>query len=115
MSIFEDINNTTEKASNIGERYVKTSHRYFKLKLFQQLTLSLSMVAKTIVIGSLLFVGLVFLSVALALKLSDVFESAILGYLSVGGIFLVIAIMLFVLRSRITKLILRKMSLKFFN
>jgi hypothetical protein len=39
MSIFEEINNTTNKATKIGERYMRT-HNIFELKGFQQLTLS---------------------------------------------------------------------------
>lgn len=115
MSIVEDINSTTNKASDIGERYIKTSHQYFKLKLFQQLSLSASLIAKMFAVGCFLFLGVVFFSVALAVKLSAVFGSTVLGYLTVGFIFLLIAAILYASRERITKLILKKLSLKFFN
>ena len=48
MSVFEDVNHTASKVSHIGERYIRASHQYFRLKIFQQLTLSLSLVAKVV-------------------------------------------------------------------
>ena len=53
MTVFESLNNTTDKATDTAERYVKTSKDYLKLKIFQQLTISISLVSKFAVIGSL--------------------------------------------------------------
>ena len=51
MSVFESLNNTTDKATDIGERYIKASHQYLRLKIFQQLTSSVSLMAKVLIIG----------------------------------------------------------------
>lgn len=115
MSVFNDINSTTDKATDIGERYLKTSHQYFKLKVFQQLTLTVSMLAKVLLIGGIAFVGLIFLAVALAIKLGNVFNSLVLGYLCVGAIFLVLALVIYSLRSKINRYIIKTFSLKFFD
>lgn len=115
MSVFNDINNTTDKASEIGERYLKTSHQYFKLKVFQQLTLTMSLLAKILLIGGIAFIGIIFLAVALAIELGNVFESLVLGYLSVGIIFLAVALIIYSLRAKINRTIIKTFSLKFFD
>lgn len=115
MSIFEDINDTTNKASNIGERYIKASHQYFRLKIFQQLTLSLSLIAKIVAVTGFLFAGLVFMSIAASIELGKAVESYSLGFLLVGLIYLVISIIIFMLRSKLNTYIIKKVGLKFFS
>ena len=34
MSVFENLHNTTDKATDLGEKYIKTSRQYFRLKIF---------------------------------------------------------------------------------
>lgn len=115
MSMFDDINYTAGKASDIGERYIKATHQYFRLKIFEQLTLSLSLVAKVLIVGSFVFAGLLFLSIAGALELSDILESYSLGFLCVGGIYLVFAIIIYLFRASFNSYIIKKVGVKFFN
>lgn len=115
MSVFEDINDTTEKASNIGERYIKSSHQYFKLKIFQQLTLSLSLVAKVLAVGSLLLVGLAFLSVAAAMEMSRLLDSHSLGFLLVGFFYVIISVIIYKLRAKFNTIIIKKVGQNYFN
>lgn len=115
MSVFENINNTTEKATNIGERYIKSSHQYFKLKIFQQLTLSLSLMAKILAVGVFLFAGLVFLSVAASIELGEVVGSYSQGFLLVGLIYIVLAVLIYILRAKFNTFIIKKAGSSFFN
>ncbi|NRD20497.1 hypothetical protein HNV08_10600 [Winogradskyella eckloniae] len=115
MSVFEDINQTTEKASNAGERYIKSSHQYLRLKIFQQLILSLSLMAKVLAVGSLLFAGLVFLSVAGAMELSRLLQSHSLGFLLMGLIYIAMAILIYLFRAKFNSLIIKKVGPNFFN
>jgi hypothetical protein len=62
MNIFETVNETTGKMSDAGEAYLKKTQEYYKLKLFQQLTVSISLVAKGLIIGGLLFIAMFFFS-----------------------------------------------------
>ncbi len=48
MSIAESIGETNKKATDLGEKYLNTSYDYYKLKIFQQLTITVSMVFKAI-------------------------------------------------------------------
>jgi hypothetical protein len=114
-TIFESINNTTDSATEIGEKYLDDTKEYVRLKIFQQLTISISMIAKALIIGGLLFIGLIFLSVAAALAIGKWFDNVALGYVIVAGFFLIIGGILYLQRSIISKRIIKIMSPKFFN
>jgi len=115
MSVFDDVNQTTNKASDIGERYIKTSHQYFRLKIFQQLTLSFSMIVKAVIVGTLSYLALLFFSIALVVVLSNALDSIVVGCLIVGLIYLVLALIMYMLRSKINKFVIRKIGSKFFK
>ncbi len=114
-NLFESINNTSDKATEIGEKYIKDTHEYYRLKIFQQLTISISMVAKALIIGGILFIGLFLLAFAAAYAIGDWLNNVSLGYLIVAGLFLLIAIIVYYNRSYINKKVITKMSPKFFN
>ncbi len=115
MNVFESIGEKADRATEIGEAYLKTSHQFFKLKLFQQLAFSVSMVAKLIFIGSFIILGIIFGAVAGAISLGKLFNSLPLGYLTVAGIFFLLGFLLFATRKTINRYVLEKMSLKFFS
>jgi hypothetical protein len=115
MSVFNSLNKTTARVVDIGERYIKASHQYLELKIFQQLTLSISLFAKVLLIGGFLSVGLLFCSVALALELGNYFSSLALGCITVGGIYMFIALILALVRKKINKIVIKTLGANFFN
>ncbi|HLV39585.1 hypothetical protein [Xanthomarina sp.] len=115
MNVFNSIGETTDKATDIGETYFKASHQYLKLKIFQQLTLSVSMVTKLVVIGAFLFLGLIFCAVATAMAIGEALENLLLGYLIIGAFFLFTAILIYWSRAAINKIVLQKIGDKFFS
>lgn len=114
-NIFESINNATDSATEIGEKYLDDTKEYFRLKIFQQLTISISMIAKALIIGGLLFIGLIFLSVAAALAIGKWIDNVALGYVVVAVFFLIVGGIVYFQRAIINKRIIAKMSPKFFN
>lgn len=115
MNIFESINNTSNKASDIGERYVDKSFKYFKLKIFQQLTYTISMAGKALIIGAVLFIGLILLAVAGAIAIGDVLGNAALGYLIVGALFFIIAFIIYKVRYLVDAKVISKIQIKFYK
>ncbi len=115
MNIFESLNDTTSKMTDAGETYVKKSQEYFRLKIFQQLAVSVSMVAKVLVIGGLLAIGLFFLSFALALAIGEWLDNLALGYLVVAGLFLMVTGIVYLLRKAINKVVIKQIAYKFFD
>lgn len=115
MNVFESLGETTDKATDIGEAYFKASRQYLELKIFQQFSLSVSLIAKLIAISIFAFLGLIFCAVAASMAIGDALENLLLGYLIVGVLFLLIGVIIFMGRTSINKIILQKLGSKFFS
>lgn len=115
MNLFESINETSDKIADTGGTYIKKSEEYFKLKVFQQLTISISVLAKLLIFGVLLFSALIFLAFAAALAIGKWLGSLALGYLIIGSVFIIIAILVYLKRSFINQKIIQSLSHKFFD
>ncbi|OBX21130.1 MULTISPECIES: hypothetical protein [Bizionia] len=114
MNVFESIGEKTGRAADIGENFLEKSHQYFKLKVFQQLAYSLSMVAKLLAVGTLMVLGLIFGAVAGAIHLGQLLENLALGYLSVAGIFFIIGLIVYMARKSISAYVIMKIGSKFY-
>lgn len=115
MNIFESINESTTNAIKFGENYIKSTEEYLKLKIFQQLSLSFSTLIKAAIVGGFIFIGLIFLAIASAIALGNLLENIPLGILIVGIILLLFALIAFILRKKIDKAVIKKISKSFFD
>ncbi|MEA1787308.1 hypothetical protein U1E44_14495 [Arenibacter sp. GZD96] len=115
MSVIDSINDTTAKALDFGENYIAKSGAYYRLKIFQQLTISFSFFFKLIVLGSLIFLGMIFLTVAGSMALGDYLESLPLACVIIAGVLFLIALMIYILRKNIDKKVIEKLSTTFFD
>ena len=115
MGLGDSLNETNSKAKDVGEKYLKTSYEYYKLKIFQQLSISVSLIFKAILIGALLILGLVFLAIALAILIGKNTGDYSQGFLWVGFVFLILSLLAYILRKRLNNLITKKLSKTFFN
>jgi len=115
MNIFETLNESTTNVVKTGENYIKHTERYFKLKVFQQLSLSFSLLIKLAIVGGLLFLGLIFLAISGAIALGEVLGSTPLGVLIMGLTIILFALIAFALRKYIDKTIIKKFSKSFFD
>lgn len=115
MTIFESLNETTDNAATSAENYIKTSQEYLRLKVFQQITLSLSLVIKLALIGSLIMLGLIFAAVSGALAIGSAIGNIPIGYLIVGLCFLLLAFVIYYFRKHIERKIILLMSEKYFD
>lgn len=115
MNIFESINDTSGKMTDAGKNYLKKTEEYYKLKIFQQISVSLTLITKALVIGALLFVGLFFLAFSLALAIGEWLNSLALGYLIVAGLFIIATIVAYYKRHLINQIIIKSLSSKFFD
>lgn len=115
MNIFESINESTTNVVKSGENYIKCTEEYYKLKVFQQLSLSFSILIKLALLGGLLFLGLIFLAISGAITLGNYLGSIPLGILIVGLIMILFALIAYALRKQIDKTLIRKFSKSFFD
>ncbi|WP_405565003.1 hypothetical protein [Polaribacter sp. Asnod6-C07] len=116
MNIFDALKSNSEEGVDASKDYVNASFEYGKLKIFQILTYSLSAFAKLLLIGSLLCMGLIFMSVAGAIALGNYLGNIALGHLIVGLFLAFLGFIIYLLRKRfIDKKIISEMSNQFFD
>ena len=115
MSIVESIGETNKKVADLGEKYLDTSYEYYKLKIFQQLTITVSMVFKAILIGSFLAVGLTFTALAVAISIGKALGNYAQGFILVGLVFIFLSFIAFLFKKRINNFVVDLLSEKFFN
>lgn len=115
MSVFNSISETTDKATDIGEKYYHASRQYFKLKLFKKVASIVSIVTKLVIVGLLALAAVLFLAVSAAIAIGQELENVALGYLIVGGFLLLLTIITLSLGNVIDGKILKNLSDKFFE
>ncbi|MDN3620791.1 hypothetical protein QWY81_15100 [Polaribacter undariae] len=115
MSIFDNIKNSADKGTEASKEYVSKTIEYSKLKAFQVTALTLSMIVKLFVIGSLSVLGFIFLAISSAIALGELLENSALGYLFVGLFFFVISIVIYLSRKSFEKKVISKVSKIFYD
>ena len=115
MGVIESLNETSNKAIDVGEVYYKKTQEYYRLKVFQQLTMTTGMLLKMAVIGGLAFLALIFITVAGVVFLANILNSMVGACLIAGALFIVLLVLAYVFRRKIDNMLVRKLSDKFFN
>jgi hypothetical protein len=115
MGIIDSLNETSNKAIDVGEVYYKKTQEYYRLKVFQQLTMTTGMLLKMAVIGGLAFLALIFLTVAGIIYLGNILESMVGACLIAGALFIVLLIVAYIFRRKIDNMLVKKLSVKFFS
>ena len=115
MGVIDSLNETSNKAIDVGEVYYKKTQEYYRLKVFQQLTMTTGMLLKMAVIGGLGFLALIFLTVAGIIYLGNILNSMVGACLIAGALFIVLLILAYVFRRKIDNMLVKKLSVKFFN
>lgn len=113
--MFEGIHNATAEGKEAAKKYAESSYKYFRLKVFQQITVAVGLIVKLLVIGGLLSLALIFCAIAGALVLGEQLGNVAHGYLAMAGIFFVISLIIYLFRKAIDRKILKEISKKFFN
>lgn len=113
---FEEIKENVEDIQENAKAYVETSLAYYKLLGFKVAMKSTTLMVKFLLIALCLTIVLLFVSIACALALGQWFNSYPLGFLAVAGVYLVLAMLLFLVKDKIVEgPILEKFSEIFFN
>lgn len=115
MSIFDNLSDAADKGTAASEQFASKTYEHTKLKVFQLSALTVSMIAKLVIIGSLASLGCIFLAISAAIALGDYFQNAALGYLSVGSCILVISLLIYFFRKFFDNQVITKMSKIFFK
>ena len=115
MSILDAVNETAGKASKTGEAYAKATQEYYRLKVFKQLSLQLSSLLKMALVGGLLFLAMVFFTIAGAIALGEYLENMALGLVLIGGVVVLVSLLILLLRKQLETTVIKKLSDVFFK
>ncbi|RIV44641.1 MULTISPECIES: hypothetical protein [Flagellimonas] len=112
---FEDIKEQFSEAEHSAKSYVNNSIDFYRLKSFKSMMQGITMGAKVILIGSMVAMALLFLSISAAFWIGSSLDSNALGFLLVGGFYVLIGIIIFVFRQRLERPLLEKFSKFYFD
>lgn len=113
--MFEQLTETSSEAIQTTQEYIQSSQKYLKLKTFEQLSLSFSTLIRIMAIGSFVMIAFSFIAIASALAMSDYLGSPVYGFLVVAGIFLLLALVVYWMRNKITDAVISSLSNQFFS
>lgn len=112
----EELKHNVEDIQENTKAYVEDTIAYYKLWGFKVAMKSTTLILKFTLIAICLMIVLLFVSVAGALALGNAFDSNVLGFLAVAGIYLILVLLLFLVKDKIVEgPILEKFSEIFFN
>lgn len=113
---FDKIKENTENIQDQAHAYLESTTSYYKLWGFKVAMKSTTMILKFALIILCFSMVLFFGSMAAALAIGDYFGSNALGFLIVGGLYLVATLLLFLVKEKVIEgPILEKFSEIFFN
>lgn len=99
---------------NLLKEYTEKEYEYARLKLFYQISSASTSISKKIIIGLFGVIALLFTSLGLAIWLGQIWNNLALGFLSVGGVYVAITLIVIGLRKNIEKYVIAKISAKYF-
>ena len=112
----EELKENVEDIQENTKAYIESTIAYYKLWGFKVAMKSTTLMLKFSLIAICLVIVLLFVSVAGALALGKLFDSYVFGFLIVAAIYLVLALLLFLVKDKIVEgPILEKFSEIFFN
>jgi uncharacterized membrane protein len=113
---FEELKEHTDDIQKQAKEYIENSAAYYKLRGFKVVMQSTTVIFKFVLIAVSLSMVVLFCSVAGAFAIGEALNSNALGFLIVGGIYLAITGLLFLVKDKIVEgPILEKFSKIFFN
>lgn len=113
---FEKLSYSISSLKESIQAVKQSSKEYYKLSAYKGATKGVVSIIVGVLAAFFAIVALMFLSVALAIYLSNVLDSPSAGFFIVGGIYILFLILLFVVGKKyIEKTVLVKSSRKFFN
>src|SRR6186713_1073006 len=98
---FDKIKENSEDIQNQAQAYLEKSISYYKLWGFKVIMKSTTMILKFTLILLCVSMVLLFGSVAAALAIGNYFGSYAIGFLSVGGMYLIATILLFLIKDKV--------------
>ncbi|WP_273565718.1 hypothetical protein [Maribacter halichondriae] len=112
---FDELKKDLMEADTDVRSYLEHSDEYLKLQVFKILMQFLTTSLQTVLVSLGVVFVLLFLSLGASLALCEVLDSYYLGFVLVGGFYVVVSILLYIFRKRWNGPVLRKFSPLYFD
>ncbi|MFC6097382.1 competence protein [Flavobacterium qiangtangense] len=100
---FEKIKENTDELQDRAKEYIDANIAYYKLYGFKIAMKSTTLMLKLFLLGVMLVIVTLFFSIALALAIGYGLDNFAYGFLIVGGIYLVMAILVYYVQDKIVE------------
>ncbi len=100
---FEEIKENIEDLKNQVQEVIDTNVKYYKLWGFKMMVKTTTMMLKMFLLAIMLLIVTIFFSIAVALGIGYALDNFAYGFLIVGGIYLVLAIIIFYVQNKIVE------------
>ncbi|MGB3150645.1 MAG: phage holin family protein [Maribacter sp.] len=112
---FEEVKENIAEAEVNFKAYIEHSSEYYKLKGFKFLMKGITYASKALMVSIVALMAIFFLSIAASFGLGQQLNNNFYGFLIVGLFYVLIGIILFLLRHKIDKPLLKKFSEFYFD
>lgn len=113
---FEEVKQSTEDIQKQARAYIESNVAYYKLLGFKVAMKSTTTILKFVFIFFIFLFFILFISIAGAFAIADLLDSYALGFLIIGGVYLLMVLVLFLFKATIIERpVLEKFSEIFFN
>lgn len=113
--MFEKLKDNIQETQDTIKELVDGNMAYYKLWVFKVIVRSVSSLFQLLLIGILLVMVLVFISIAAAISIGYAFDNYALGFLIIGVVYLLMTLVVFAIRSKIEKPIIKTLSEILYN
>jgi len=113
--MFEKLKDNIQETQDIVKELVDGNMAYYKLWVFKVIVRSVSSLFQLLLIGILLVMVLVFFSIAAAISIGYALDNYALGFLIIGGVYLLLTFVVFTIRSKIETPIVKALSEILYN
>ncbi len=112
---FGEIKEQIDHVEDGVRSYVKNSLDFYRLQSFRSMMKGITMATKVLLIGGIASIAILFLSLSAAFWFGNMLGNTAQGFLIVGGFYVLIGIIVFLLKSKIEKPLLKEFSKFYFD
>ncbi len=112
---FEEVKENLSEAEATARSYIESSRQFYKLKGFKFMMKAVMVFVKMASVGIMLVLALFFLSLSAAFYIGAELDRTSLGFLIVGGFYLLVGVLIYIFRHSLRKPLLKKFSEFYFD
>lgn len=112
---FDDVKENFSDAEHSARSYIESSRELYKLKGFKVLMKAVMVFVKIASVGIMLILAMLFLSISASFWIGSELGETFLGFLIVGGFYLAVGLLIYLLRHSLRRPLLKKFSEFYFD